>query len=210
MLDVGLTGGLGSGKSTVAGLLAERGAYVIDADVLARQALAAGSPGLAAVVGALGPGVLRPDGSLDRAELAAVIFHDADARAAVEAVVHPEVARLTRRQRSEAPPGTRVVVHDVPLVVEKGLSRRYDVVVVVECDAATRLARAVARGVPEADARARIAAQATDEERRAAADIVVSNDGDRAALERQVAALWPRLLAWSPARRRGGPVGGAP
>jgi len=208
MLDVGLTGGLGSGKSTVTALLAARGAFVIDADLLAREALATGSPGLAAVVAGLGPEVLHADGSLDRARLAARIFDDPTARALVEGVVHPEVARLTRLRRSQAPAGTRVVVHDVPLLVEAGLAERYHLVVVVECDERTRLARVQARGMPAADARARMAAQGTDAERRAAADIVISNDGGLAALGEQVAPLWPRLLAWSPAPGRGEPVGG--
>lgn len=199
MLDVGLTGGLGSGKSTVAALLAARGAYVIDADLLAREALAPGTPGVAAVAAAVGTEILLPDGSVDRARLAARIFDDPAARAAVEGVVHPEVARLTRRRRSLAPAGTQVVVHDVPLLVEAGLSERYDAVVVVECDHTTRLGRATARGMPETDARARMAAQATDAQRRAVADVVISNNGDLAGLERQVAALWPRLLAWPPA-----------
>jgi dephospho-CoA kinase len=207
MVDVGLTGGLGSGKSTVAGMLAARGAHVIDADRLAREALDRGTPGLAAVVAALGSEILRPDGSLDRGRLAARIFDDPSARAAVEAVVHPEVGRLTRLSRSRLPPSA-VVVHDVPLLVEAGLAERYDLVVVVEAPPATRLARAVARGMPEADARARMAAQASDSERRAAADVLIPNDGDLADLEVQVEVLWQRLVSLPSASVRDDPVGG--
>lgn len=202
MLDIGLTGGIGSGKSTVARLLAARGAVVVDADELAREALAPGSEGLARVVELFGPDVLGRDGALDRAALAARVFSDPEALARLEAVVHPAVAELTSRRRQAA--GERaVVVHDVPLLVEKGLGDRYDLVVVVDAPDDVRLARLEARGMSEGDARARMAAQADRETRLAAADVVLANDGDLGRLEAQVEELWESLRT-----RSGRPVGG--
>lgn len=201
MIEVGLTGGIGSGKSTVARLLAARGATVIDADALAREAVAVGSRGLSEVVAAFGAGILRSDGSLDRSALAARVFADGAALARLEAIVHPEVARLSERVRGEAR-ADAVVVHDVPLLVEKDLGGRYDLVVVVDAPEDLRLARLVARGLPEADARARMAAQAGRAERLAAADVVIVNDGDLAVLEAQVDALWRRLTGLRPPSRR--------
>ena len=194
MLTVGLTGGIGSGKSAVARLLAERGAVVVDADRLAREALDPGTPGLAAVVEEFGPGVLRADGSLDRPALGRLVFADDTRRAALEAIVHPYVGRRSA-ELTAAAPADAVVVHDVPLLVENHLEARYDVVVVVEAGEEVRLARlAESRGMPAAEARSRMAAQATDDQRRAVADVVLANDGDLDDLARQVDVLWDRLV----------------
>ena len=189
MLRIGLTGGIGSGKSTVAALLAQRGARVVDADRIAREVVEPGTPGLAAVVAEFGDGVLTADGALDRPALAAVVFGDPAARARLDAVVHPLV-RSRAAELVEAAPPDAVVVQDVPLLVETGQAGSYDLVLVVETDLETRVARLGERGLAAEDARARIASQATDEQRRAVADVVLRNDGDRAALEAQVERFW--------------------
>lgn len=190
---MGLTGGIGSGKSTVAGLLSSYGAVVIDADVLAREAVAPGTPGLASVVEEFGSEVLAPDGSLDRARLGALVFADPDRLAALEAIVHPYVVQRGRELMAGAPPDA-VVVYDVPLLVENSLQAGYDVVVVVDASAETRLNRLVdGRGMSEADARARMAAQADRTARLAVADHVLENDGDRDSLAAQVDRLWKVL-----------------
>jgi dephospho-CoA kinase len=191
VITVGLTGGIGSGKSTVAELLSSYGAVVIDADVLAREAVAPGTSGLARVVEQFGPDVLAADGTLDRPRLAAIVFGSPQRLAALNAIVHPYV-----RQRSEelttAALDDAVVVQVIPLLVENGLTG-FDVVVVVDVSPETQLRRLTERGMNEADARARIAAQATREERRAAADVVIANEGDLESLRKQVQALWERL-----------------
>lgn len=189
MLKIGLTGGIGSGKSTVATLLAERGAVVVDADRLAREVVAPGTPGLAAIVEEFGSDVLAEDGALDRAALASVVFADPAARARLDAIVHPRVRARAAELAAAAPPGS-VVVQDVPLLVETGQAGSFDLVLVVETDPETRVARLVDRGLSAADARARIASQATDEERRAVADVVLHNDGAPAALAEQVQRFW--------------------
>jgi dephospho-CoA kinase len=193
---VGLTGGIGSGKSEVARLLAEHGAVVIDADALAREAVAPGTPGLAAVVEEFGPEVLAGDGSLDRAKLGAVVFGDDGRRAALEAIIHPYVGRRSAELMARADDDA-VVVYDVPLLVEKQLQDGFDVVVVVDVSAETQVRRlAAARAMSEEEARRRIAAQAGREERLAVADVVIDNDTDdpdRRALRDQVDALWRRL-----------------
>jgi dephospho-CoA kinase len=189
VLRIGLTGGIGSGKSTVAALLAERGARVIDADRIAREVVERGTPGLAAVVAQFGDGVLTADGALDRPALAAVVFGDPQARARLDAVVHPLV-RARAAELVAAAPADAVVVQDVPLLVETGQAGSYDLVLVVEADVETRVARLVDRGLSDEDARARIASQATDEQRRAVADVVLRNDGDRDALAAQVDRFW--------------------
>ena len=189
MLRIGLTGGIGSGKSTVAGLLAERGARVVDADRIARDVVAPGTPGLAAVAAEFGEGVLAPDGSLDRPALAAVVFADPAARARLDGVVHPLV-RSRAAEAIAAAPADAVVVQDVPLLVETGQAGSYDLVLVVETDEELRVRRLVARGLTADDARARIASQATDAQRRAVADVVLRNDGDRDALAAQVDRFW--------------------
>lgn len=200
MTSVGLTGGIGSGKSEVARLLARHGAVVVDADELAREAVAPGTDGLAAVVAEFGPEILAEDGSLDRARLGRVVFGDASRREALEAIVHPYVGRRRAELASETPPGA-VVVYDVPLLVENGLQDDFDIVVVVDASDQTRLRRLVAgRGMPEADARARMAAQSAREDRLAVADVVLDNDGDLAALRAAVDRLWAQLSGGSAER----------
>jgi dephospho-CoA kinase len=194
VLRIGLTGGIGSGKSTASALLAERGAVVVDADRIAREVVEPGTPGLAAVADAFGDGVLRPDGSLDRPALAAIVFTDEDARRRLDGIVHPLVrARSAEIVGALAPDA--VVVNDVPLLVETGQAGSYDVVLVIEADAETRVARLVQRGLSEDDARARIAAQATDEQRRAVADVVLDNSGTPGELGAQVDRFWAEHVA---------------
>ena len=198
MLVVGLTGGIGSGKSEVARRLAALGAVVIDADAIAREVVAPGTRGLEQVVAEFGDGVLAPDGSLDRDRLAAEVFGDDAARARLNAIVHPLIgACMIERTAAagEADPHA-VVVNDVPLLVEGGLSDRYDVVVVVDVDPDTQLRRLVEqRGMTEADARARMAVQASREQRLEVADLVVDNSGDRDELARSVEQVWADLAA---------------
>jgi dephospho-CoA kinase len=189
VLRIGLTGGIGSGKSTVSGLLAARGAVVIDADRIAREVVEPGTPGLAAVAEAFGEQVLRPDGSLDRAALAAIVFADSAARGRLDGIVHPLV-RARSAELAAAVPADAVVVHDVPLLVETGRTGSYDVVLVVQADPEVRVRRLVRRGLSEGDARARIAAQATDEQRRAVADVVLDNNGTEEELAAQVDRFW--------------------
>jgi dephospho-CoA kinase len=189
VLRIGLTGGIGSGKSTVSRLLGEHGAVVVDADVIAREVVAPGTPGLAAIVEAFGPTVLAADGSLDRPGLAAVVFADPEARRRLDGIVHPLV-RARAGELEAAAPADAVVVHDVPLLAETGQGSSYDLVVVVEADPAVRVARLVQRGLTADDARARIAVQATDEQRRAIADVVLDNSGTPEQLAGQVERLW--------------------
>lgn len=199
MLRIGLTGGIGSGKSTVAARLAELGAVVIDSDLLAREVVAVGSPGLARVVERFGAGVLLPDGSLDRPGLGRLVFGDPAALADLNAIVHPLV-----RARSEAltaaadARGAAAVVQDVPLLVETGLAGGYDKVIVVEAPLELRLERLAGRGLDAETARARIAAQASDEQRRAVADVLLDNSGSVEQLRAQVDAAWARLVGGAP------------
>ena len=197
MLRVGLTGGIGAGKSAVARLLVEQGAVLIDADVVAREVVEPGTPGLAAIAAEFGDGVLASDGSLDRPALAARVFGDEPARQRLNAIVHPLVGQRSMELAADAataqPDG--VLVHDVPLLVENGMQAAYDLVLVVEAPLELRLERLAARGVAEADARARIAAQASDEDRRAVADAVIVNDRDLEELARRVAEVWLTLIA---------------
>jgi dephospho-CoA kinase len=195
MVEVGLTGGIGSGKSEVARLLASYGAVVIDADLIAREVVEPGTAGLAKLVEEFGAGILRPDGSLDRERLADRVFGDEEARRRLNAIVHPLVGRRTAELKARVPPDA-VVVYDVPLLVESGLQSLYDLVVVVDAPAETQVARLVAgRGMSESAARARIAAQAGREERLAAADVVIDNSGSLDELEAQVRELWEELRA---------------
>jgi dephospho-CoA kinase len=194
VLRIGLTGGIGSGKSTVSRLLEQRGAVIVDADAIAREVVAPGTPGLAAVTEAFGDGVVAPDGSLDRPALAAVVFADPEARKRLDAIVHPLV-RARATEVAAAAPADAVVVNDVPLLVETGQAGSYDLVLVVEADPATRVARLVQRGLTAEDARARMAAQATDEQRRAVADVVLDNSGTPEELEAQVDRFWADRVA---------------
>jgi dephospho-CoA kinase len=193
MVRVGLSGGIGSGKSTVARALARRGAIVIDADVIAREVVEPGEPGLAAVVERFGPDVIDQDGRLDRPKLAALVFDDAAARADLNGIVHPRVAAETAR-RIAAAPSDAVVVIDVPLLVEAARSD-YDVVVIVEAPEAVRLERLIGRGMSPDDARRRMAAQASDADRRKVADVVLDNSGSEEDLEAQIDSLWAQLTA---------------
>ncbi len=200
MLLVGLTGGLGSGKSTVARMLADRGAVVIDADDLARRAVAPGTHGYHEVVQVFGDAVVAPDGELDREALSARVFADPAKRRALESITHPEVFRLLAEEVETFRGTNEVVVFDAPLIVETGFHDACDVVVVVTAPEEEQIARVGRdRGMGEDEARSRIRAQASPEQRGAVADLVVRNDGDLASLERQVEDLWAELL-----RRRDG------
>ena len=189
---VGLTGGIGAGKSTVAAMLAKRGAVVVDADAIAREVVEPGTPALAKRGERFGEEILRPDGSLDRPALAAVAFVDDETRKELEAITHPAIGEEFLRRVAAAPPGA-VVIHDVPLLVESKRGFEYAAVIVVEAPIELRLDRLEARGVPRDDARRRIGLQATDADRRKVATWVVDNTGDLAALEDQVATIWTDL-----------------
>jgi len=192
---VGLTGGIGAGKSAVAQRLARHGAVIIDADALAREVVDRGTAGLAEVVAAFGDGVLDASGALDRPALGRIVFADPDARERLEAIVHPRVRARTAEIIAAAPEDA-VIVNDVPLLVEAGLAGGYDLVIVVEAAESVRVGRLTAdRGMAEADARARIGSQTTDEQRRAVADVLIVNDGTREELDVQVDALWKDRLA---------------
>ncbi|MFB4316182.1 dephospho-CoA kinase [Actinomadura sp. 21ATH] len=193
MLKVGLTGGIGSGKSAVSALLRERGAVIVDADGIAREVVEPGTPGLAAVVAEFGDGVLLPDGTLDRERVGRIVFADRDRLAALNAIVHPLVGARMRELEEAAAPDA-VVVHDVPLLTENGLAAMYDLVVVVDAPVETQLDRLTSRrGMTEEDARARIANQASREDRRAIADHVIDNSGSLDDLKARVDALWEDL-----------------
>ncbi len=186
-MRVALTGGIASGKSTVSRLLAERGAVVVDADRIAREVVAPGTPGLAAVVAEFGEGLLAPDGSLDRPAMARLVFADPAARRRLEAVIHPLVHAEAARQEAAAPAGA-LVVHDIPLLAEGARADSFDAVLVVDVDPELQVRRMVGdRGWAEEDARARIAAQASREDRLALATYVLDNSGDLPALEARVA-----------------------
>ncbi|SEQ53613.1 dephospho-CoA kinase [Streptomyces sp. yr375] len=194
MLKVGLTGGIGAGKSEVSRLLVECGAVLIDADRIAREVVAPGTPGLAAVVDAFGEDVLAPDGSLDRPRLGSIVFADPGKLALLNSIVHPLVGARSRALEAAAPEDA-VVVHDVPLLTENGLAALYDVVIVVDAAPDTQLDRLVRlRGMTEDDARARMAAQATREQRREIADIVIDNDVPLAELRQRVRDVWAGLV----------------
>ena len=194
MLRVGVTGGIGSGKSTVSRRLGDLGAHVVDADAVAREVVEPGEPTLQRIRERFGEGVIRADGSLDRGSLAAIVFPDRDALDALDAITGPAIASRVAGQRSAAP-RDGVSVYDMPLLVERGLWVHEHLTVVVEADVETRVRRLVEqRGLPEGDARHRIAAQATDAQRRAVADVVLDNSGTPDELERAVDALWAERL----------------
>jgi dephospho-CoA kinase len=192
-IRVGLTGGIASGKSLVSGLLADLGAVVIDHDRVARQVVAAGTPGLAMVQQRFGDDVITDRGELDRGRLASIIFHDVGARNDLDGIIHPLVrARCAEMEKSS--PADAIVVHDIPLLVETGQQGDFDVLVVVDLPEALQLERLVARNqLSRQQARDRIAAQATRAERLAAADVVIDNSGSPADTRAQVSALWKKL-----------------
>jgi dephospho-CoA kinase len=193
VLRVGLTGGIGSGKSEVSKRLAAQGAVIIDADAIAREVVAAGTDGLAEVVEAFGKDVLRADGELDRPALGDIVFADPELRGKLNAIVHPRVgARMAELER-DAGPGA-IVVHDVPLIAENGMAGAYDVVVVVDVPPRLQIERLERyRGMTAEQARARMAAQASREQRLAIAGIVIDNSGSLSELDRQVGDLWAEL-----------------
>ncbi|MFI9489787.1 dephospho-CoA kinase [Promicromonospora sp. NPDC052451] len=198
MFRIGLTGGIAAGKSVAAARLAELGAVVVDHDLLAREAVAPGSVGLAEITEAFGPGVLTPDGDLDRPALGALVFADAAARERLNEIVHPEVRRLSaeREAKAGAADPAAVVVHDIPLLVETGQAGHFHLVVVVHTPAEQRVRRLVeTRGLTEDAARSRIAAQASDEQRLAAADVTLDGTGSEDELRAQVDTLWQRVAA---------------
>jgi dephospho-CoA kinase len=197
MVRVGLTGGIASGKSLVAAELAERGAIIIDADVLAREVVKPGTPALAAIAERFGSEALN-DGRLNRSRLAEIVFADPLARRDLERIVHPAVrARAVELERAaDAADAAAVVVHVIPLLVETGQQQNFDFVVTVDVDQETQVQRLIARNrFSRAEAESRIAAQATREERRAAADVVLDNTGSVAQLREQIAALWTVLTS---------------
>jgi dephospho-CoA kinase len=207
MLHVALTGNIASGKSTVATLLAAHGATIIDADELARAAVAPGTPGLEAVVERFGSGVLAHDGSLDRAALRARVFRDAVARDALNAIVHPAVRRLRDEAVAAAHArGDRIVVSDIPLLFEVGLEHAFDAVILVDAPEPVRLARIVRdRGLGAGEAQAMIDAQWPSARKRTGATWVIDNSGDRDALAAEVQALWTQLEARA-AQREANPL----
>ncbi|MER7763433.1 dephospho-CoA kinase [Streptomyces sp. NPDC097619] len=200
MLKVGLTGGIGAGKSEVSRRLAAFGAVIVDADRIAREVVEPGTPGLRAVVEAFGESVLTPEGTLDRPALGAIVFADPEKLRVLNGLVHPLVGARSAELEAAAGPEA-IVVHDVPLLAENGLAPLYDLVIVVDASPETRLERLLARrGMAEEEARARMAAQATREQRLAVADLVIDNDGPLEALEPQVRKVWDELLARAAAR----------
>ncbi|WP_354639510.1 dephospho-CoA kinase [Kitasatospora camelliae] len=193
MLRIGLTGGIGAGKSEVSKQLAALGAVIVDSDLIAREVVAPGTAGLAAVAAEFGPGVLLADGSLDRPALGAIVFADPERLAALNAIVHPLVRARSAELEAGAGPAD-VVVHDVPLLAENGLAPLYELVIVVDVPDEVRVDRLVRlRGMAEQEARSRMAAQATREERLAVADIVIDNGGDLAELAPRVREVWATL-----------------
>jgi dephospho-CoA kinase len=196
VLLVGLTGGIGSGKSTVARLLEKRGAVVFDADLLAREAVEPGTPGHAAVIDRFGADVLAPGGELDREALASIVFADPAARRDLEQIVHPEVRRLFAEGTEAYRDTDRVVVFSAPLLVETGMHTAFEILVVVSATVATQIERLMRqRGMSEASIRARIDAQVPLEDKAAAADFIVDNEGTLDELESQVERLWTDLSA---------------
>jgi dephospho-CoA kinase len=196
MLLVGLTGGIGTGKSTVARMLEKRGAVVFDADALARQAVAPGTPGFDEVVERFGPNVMAPGGGLDREALASIVFADQAARRDLEGIVHPEVRRMFAEGCEEYRDSDRVVVFSAPLLVETGMHTAFDLLIVVSAPVATQIERLMRdRGMPERDVQARIDAQLPLEAKEEVADVIVHNEGTLDDLEAQVDRVWWDLNA---------------
>ncbi|WP_405058117.1 dephospho-CoA kinase [Kribbella sp. NBC_01505] len=194
MLRVGLTGGIGAGKSAVSSRLAARGAIVIDSDLLAREVVAKGTDGLAEVVAAFGSEVLTAEGEMDRPAVGRIVFGDADARRRLEAVVHPRV-RARAAEIEAAAPDDAIVVHDIPLLVETGQSDRFDVVLVVDVPPEVQLERLTQqRSMALSEAEQRIASQATRAQRLAVADVVVDNSGTLAELDARLDEVWDTLI----------------
>lgn len=194
-MRVGLTGGVGSGKSTVSAMLAGLGAVVIDADLLAREVVAPGTQGLAEIRAAFGPGVLTADGELDRAAMGAIVFADEARRRVLESIIHPRVRARGAEIEAAAPAGA-IVVHDIPLLAETGQASAFDAVVVVDTPTEVQRDRLVRlRGMAPEDAEARIAAQAGRDERRAIATYVVENTGTLEDLRQRVAEVFEKLRA---------------
>jgi dephospho-CoA kinase len=197
MLRVGLTGGIGSGKSTVSERLGALGAVILDADKAARAVVEPGTPGLAQIAQTFGPGVLAPDGSLDRAKLAEIVFADESALAKLNAITHPLIRdhiQAAEDAAIQAGPDDLVLVHDIALLAEWGRAKEFDLVIVVDVPTETQVERLTKqRGMPEDQARARIAAQATRDQRRAIADIIIDNSGTKADLDRRIAEVWADL-----------------
>lgn len=194
MIRVGLTGGIGSGKSTVARLLAEQGALVIDADQIAREVVKPGEPALTEIIERFGPEVVASDGSLDRGALAAIVFADTAALSVLNAITHPRIAQRTAELMEQAADDA-VVVYDVPLMVENNATDGWDAVIVVEADHQVRVHRLIERGLSPEDIEARMSRQASDEERRAVADVLIVNSGDLDDLRDQVTRSWNSLTA---------------
>jgi dephospho-CoA kinase len=203
VLRVGLTGGIGSGKSEVSRRLAAHGAVIIDADVAAREVVAPGTPGLAQVAQAFGAEILGPDGALDRERLGAMVFRDPALRAKLNAIVHPLVGEwmAAAERAAAAGDGDLIVVHDVPLLAESGRAGGFDLVIVVDVPPELQVERLVSqRGLPPDQARARMAAQASREQRAAIADLVIDNSGSLDDLDRRVAEVWADLERRAAAR----------
>jgi dephospho-CoA kinase len=199
MLRVGLTGGIGSGKSTVSERLAALGAVVLDADKAARAVVEPGTPGLAQIAAAFGPDVIAPDGSLDRPRLAEIVFADESALAKLNAITHPLIRdhiKAAEEAAIQAGGPDLVLIHDIALLAEWGRSKEFDLVIVVDVPTETQVERLTQqRGMPEDQARARIAAQATRDQRLAIADIIIDNSGTRADLDRRITEVWSDLQA---------------
>lgn len=191
-IRVGLTGGIGSGKSTVAGMFADRGAVVIDADIIAREVVRPGQPALQEITETFGPDVVSDTGELDRAGLASIVFTDEKALAQLNAITHPRIAARTQELMAAADPDA-VVVYDMPLLVENNLTEGWDWVVVVEAPLSQRIDRLRERGVGADNMEQRMAAQASDAQRRAVADVVIVNDGDLSDLSARVDVAWRQV-----------------
>lgn len=193
---IGLTGGIGAGKSTVAQLFEERGVPIVDADAIARDVVKPGQPALAELVEYFGDTILGADGELNRGRLAEVAFADAESHEALNAIMHPAISAETSKRIDALRGEHSVIVHDVPLLVEAGLAGNYDLTVLVDTPAEVRMQRLTElRGMDPEDAKKRIAAQATDEQRRAVCDVALDNSGDIEHLRAQFEQMWERFIS---------------